>query len=185
MANACNDPNNDAVVDEPVPRNINDISWNVCLKWTKRSPDILQQKNKSKRKQRRAKETREGKEKRKKKVQILRDAFFLRHATIYGQRLVDPLPFELLRLPSVNATRNYHSRHCRPLLSRLRIIIVLCGESSKKSSFIVDQDVGPRETSMNYSARSIRLVNRGHDYASYASSPFALPFSFSVCPRIN
>lgn len=49
-----------------------------------------------------------------------------------GQRLVDPLPFEFLRLPSVNATGNYHSRHCRPLLSRLRIIIVLRGGQEQK-----------------------------------------------------
>ena len=146
-----------------------------------------EQERKKKRKER------NKKKKKKKSSNPSRDFLSPRRATIHGQRSpADPLPFEFLRLPSVNATGNYHSRHCRPLLSRLRIIIVLCGESSKSKrkkkknnekkkvhlSWIKTLDRG--RMGMNYTARSIRLVNRGRDYASYAFSPLAFSLSFSV-----
>ena len=61
--------------------------------------------------------------------------------------------------------------------------------NEKKVHLSVDQDVGSRETGMNYSARSIRLVNRGRDYASYAFSPLdpslSLSLSADKLDRIN
>lgn len=158
-----------------------------------------EQERKKKRKER------NKKKKKKKSSNPSRDFLSPRRATIHGQRSpADPLPFEFLRLPSVNATGNYHSRHCRPLLSRLRIIIVLCGESSKskrkkkkkqrkkKGSFIVDQDVGSRENGHELFSeidsfgksrprlRVIRVFATG-----FLSFFLCLSLALSVCPRIN